>query len=94
MSTSDEHVHPRPQQARSAASEAGWDRGAGSGRPQPLMTLDEVVAYVGVSKRWAYEQARTGALPCMLIARNYRFRVDDVDAWVDGFRVSPASEFA
>ena len=58
------------------------------------MTLDEVVGYVGLSKRWVYEQARTGALPAMLIARTYRFRLKDVDTWADGFRVSPASESA
>lgn len=57
---------------------------------QRLMTLEEVVAYLGLSKRWIYEQARTGALPAMLIARTYRFRLADVDAFVDGFRVSPA----
>ena len=56
---------------------------------QRLMTLDEVVDYLGLSKRWIYEQARTGALPAILIARTYRFRLADVDAFVDGFRVSP-----
>lgn len=57
--------------------------------PQPLMTLDDVVSYLGVSKRWVYEQARTGALPAILIARSYRFRLADVDAFVERFRVSP-----
>ena len=57
-----------------------------------LLTLDEVAAYVGVSKRWLYTQARTGRLPAILIARTYRFRLSDVDAFVDGFRVSPDPE--
>ena len=54
-----------------------------------LMTLDDVVDYLGLSKRWLYGQARTGALPAMLIARTYRFRLADVDAFLDGFRVNP-----
>ena len=60
--------------------------------PQRLMTLDEVVDYVGLSKRWIYEQVRSGGLPAMLIARTYRFRLADVDAWVDGFRVISVRE--
>ena len=59
-------------------------------QPDPLMTLDDVVAYLGLSKRFVYEEARTGRLPAALIARTYRFRLADVDAFVDGFRVSPA----
>jgi predicted DNA-binding transcriptional regulator AlpA len=54
-----------------------------------LMTLDDIVEYLGLSQRWLYEQARTGALPSMLIARTCRFRLADVDAFVDGFRVNP-----
>ena len=58
-------------------------------QPSRLLTLDEVAAYVGVPKRWLYEQARTGALPAILIARTYRFRLSDVDVFLDGFRVTP-----
>lgn len=53
------------------------------------MTLDEVVSYVRVSKRWLYEEARSGRLPALFIARTYRFRLSDVDDFVNGFRVKP-----
>ena len=55
----------------------------------PLMTLPEVVAYLRLSERWVYEQARLGTLPAIRIARTYRFRKSDVDAFVEGFRVTP-----
>ncbi len=60
--------------------------------PQPLLALDDVVAYLGLSKRYLYEQARSGKLPAIRIARTYRFRQEDVDAFIDGFRVTPARE--
>lgn len=58
-------------------------------QPQPLLTLDDVVAYLGLSKRFLYEEARTGRLPAILIARTYRFRPAEVDAFVESYRVSP-----
>ena len=58
-------------------------------RLTPLMTLEEVAEYTTLSKRWLYEQARTGRLPAILIARHYRFKASDVEDFVEGFRVSP-----
>jgi excisionase family DNA binding protein len=55
-----------------------------------LLSIDDVAEYLGVSKRWVYEEARMGRLPGMLIARSYRFRREDLEAFVDGFRLSPA----
>jgi excisionase family DNA binding protein len=54
-----------------------------------LLGIEDVAQYLGVSKRWVYEEARTGRLAGMLIARSYRFRQQDVDAFADSFRVSP-----
>ncbi len=55
------------------------------------MSLDDVAAYVGLGKRWLYEQVRSGRLPAMLIARTYRFRLSDVERFLDDFRVTPGS---
>lgn len=69
------------------------DQGEEEGSVERLLTLDEVVEYIGVSRRWLYEEARTGRLPSILIARTYRFRPEDVDRFVESFRVSgPDSE--
>ena len=54
----------------------------------PLMTIDEVAAYLGVSPRWVYTQVRTGRLPAMLIARSWRIRPDAVDEFAESFRTS------
>lgn len=58
----------------------------------PLMTIDDVAAYLGVSRRWVYTQVRTGRLPAMLIARSWRLRLEAVDAFADTFRSSGGAE--
>jgi excisionase family DNA binding protein len=75
------------------AAGAGPTGAVGSAvRPAPLMSLAEVAQYLGVSKRWLYEQARTGKLRAFLIARTYRFRQSDVDDFAEEFRVNRDSE--
>lgn len=48
-----------------------------------LMTVDEVCDYLGLSRDFVYDQVRYGALRCSRIARQLRFRLADVDAFVD-----------
>jgi excisionase family DNA binding protein len=52
-----------------------------------LMTVDDVAAYLGVSPRWLRQQVADGSLPARKIARNLRFRREEVDAFADKFRV-------
>ena len=45
----------------------------------PLLSIDDVATYLGVSPRWVYSQVRSGRLPAMLIARSWRLRREAVD---------------
>lgn len=54
----------------------------------PLLTIDEVAAYLGVSPRWVYTQVRAGRLPAMLIARSWRIRPEAVNQFAESFRTT------
>lgn len=47
-----------------------------------LMTVEDLCAYLGVSKDFIYDQVRDGRLPAIRIARQLRFRPPDVDAFI------------
>jgi len=53
----------------------------------PLLTIDDVAAYLGVSPGWVYTQVRADRLPAMLIARPWRVRREAVEKFADSFRV-------
>ena len=58
----------------------------------PLLSIDEVAAYLGVSTRWVYTQVREGRLPAMLIARSWRIRPEAVDEFAESFRVDSGAD--
>ena len=68
---------------RHRSAESASDRAS----PTPLLTVDEVASYLGVSPRWVYTQVRSGRLPAMLIARSWRLRREAVDEFAESFRV-------
>jgi excisionase family DNA binding protein len=53
----------------------------------PLLSIEDVATYLGVSQRWVYSQVRSGQLAAMLIARSWRIRREAVDAFAESFRV-------
>jgi excisionase family DNA binding protein len=53
-----------------------------------LMTVEDLCAYLGVSKDFIYDQVRDGRLPAIRIARQLRFRVPDIDAFIDANAVT------
>jgi excisionase family DNA binding protein len=71
----------RPHDSASPPSPSGYARG-------PLLTVDDVCEYLGLSRDFVYDQVRLGALRCARIARQLRFRPADVDAFVDQHLVS------
>lgn len=48
-----------------------------------ILTLEEVAAYLRVSERTAYEWAQKGEIPCGKLGTAWRFKRDEVTAWVD-----------
>jgi excisionase family DNA binding protein len=50
---------------------------------EPLMTADEVAAALGVNRRFVYARAAAGALRGYKLGPRYRFRPEDVRAFVE-----------
>ena len=48
-----------------------------------LMTLDEVAAYLRLSKDTVYRMAQSGKIPASKVGTQWRFRQTDVDAWLE-----------
>ena len=48
-----------------------------------LMTIDEVAAYLRLSKDTVYRMAQTGRIPGSKVGTQWRFRRGDVDQWLE-----------
>jgi excisionase family DNA binding protein len=66
-----------------AATDYRGDPGGQASGVAPLLGIDDVATYLGVSPRWVYTQVRSGRLPAMLIARSWRIRREAVDAFAE-----------
>jgi excisionase family DNA binding protein len=56
--------------------------------PEKLLSVEDVCAYLGVSKDFVYDEVRHGHLRASRIARQLRFRPPDVEAFIDASSVS------
>ena len=61
---------------------AGHDIAVRLGIPS-FLTTEEVLTYLKVTPRTIYRLIRTGELPAVRIGRQWRFRQNDLDAWLD-----------
>lgn len=52
--------------------------------PPPVMTVDEVAAYLRIPRSSVYKLAQQGRLPCQKAGRRWRFSRKAVDAWLAG----------
>lgn len=53
---------------------------------EPLLTAREVAQWLGVHENYVYDRAASGQLPSHKIGGLRRFRVADVDEWLDDRR--------
>lgn len=58
--------------------------------PTPLCTAAELADYLGVTRATIYNQLKLG-MPSIKIGRARRFRLADVDAWLEGQRTGDAA---
>ena len=54
-----------------------------SKRKDTLRTLEEVAAYLRLSKDTIYRMANTGKLPASKAGSQWRFRKEEVDQWLE-----------
>ncbi len=48
-----------------------------------LMTIEELVDYLKVSRRTIYEWLKTNKIPAIKLVGQWRFKKDKIDAWLD-----------
>ena len=50
---------------------------------EPLLTAEEVAAYLQVPVSWVREHTRAGNCPAIPVGRYWRYRMSKVEAWLD-----------
>lgn len=75
-----------------APASAASNGGSSSAPRAPLMSIDDVADYLGLSPRWVYAQVRSGRLPAILIARSWRIRPEAVDEFLASFEQELVSD--
>jgi excisionase family DNA binding protein len=49
----------------------------------PVMTIDEVAAYLRIPRGSVYKLAQRGGIPCQKVGRHWRFRREALDRWLE-----------
>lgn len=50
---------------------------------ETLMTIEELAAYLKVTKRTIYEWLRQHKVPAVKLVGQWRFKKDKIDAWLE-----------
>ena len=66
----------------------GRERAMATGTGTPLLTIDEVRNHLNVSISTVRRLVRDGALPAYRVGGRLRFKLSEVEAYVDAQRVS------
>jgi len=51
---------------------------------EPFVDLEAASAFLGVKPSWTYEQVRLGRLPSYKVGKFRRFRLSELEAWMQG----------
>ncbi len=54
-----------------------------SDMPSPAWTVRQVAEYLSVNERTVYRMAERGELPAFKVGDAWRFRRDDINAWIE-----------
>lgn len=52
-------------------------------KPNEVMTVDELAAYLKIPKSTLYKLVREGQIPSQKVGRHLRFRKETIDRWLD-----------
>lgn len=82
----------RPAVAGSAQPGVGWRRlatfanhyrGRAKSMADEILTLPEVAQLLKVAEKTVYTMAQKGELPAFKVRGQWRFKRDDIDAWIE-----------
>jgi excisionase family DNA binding protein len=62
--------------------------------PEPLVSVEEAAAFLGVSTRTGYLWAEHGRIPSYRVGALRRFRLSELDAHIQGHREGPGRRAA
>ena len=48
-----------------------------------IMTVHDVASYLRLSEATVYQMARSGRIPVLHMGRIWRFKKENIDAWID-----------
>jgi excisionase family DNA binding protein len=82
--STEDHL-PRRQARNDRRSTHDLDLPSAAGRfsELALLTPDQLCSLLQVKKSWLYDQVERGALPCLRLGRQLRFRQSDVRRYLD-----------
>lgn len=55
----------------------------------PILTIDELAAYLKIPKSTVYKLAQEGRIPGQKVGRHWRFRQDAIDRWLEQGSIDP-----
>ena len=61
--------------------------GSGRNEDDTIFDVDELVAYLKVSKQWIYERTHLKEIPHLKMGGQLRFRKRDIDRWLNAYNV-------
>jgi len=56
------------------------------------MTVREVATYLNVDEKTIYRLAKRGEIPGFKVAGTWRFKKDDIDAWIEARKADATSD--
>jgi DNA binding domain, excisionase family len=56
-----------------------------------VLTIEELAAYLKISKSTLYKLVREGRIPSQKIGRHWRFRKEAIDRWLEARRAGNGS---
>ncbi len=57
-------------------------------KPGEVLTIEELAAYLKISKSTLYKIVREGKIPSQKVGRHWRFRKKAIDHWLDETRAN------
>lgn len=91
-----DHQHAGRAGSRRGEKPRSRDRGSvaadeSHSNNDPLLTADEVAAFMRVTRAWVYAETRRNALPHLRLGRYVRYRRSAIEDWMAGVERGPRS---